>query len=517
MKEARNILLITSDQQHWTMLGLQNPQIQTPNLDRLAHSGMLAERAYCPNPTCTPTRASIITGMYPTQHGAWSLGTKLPEELPTLGDYFRKAGYRSCLIGKAHFQPLAETEQYTSLEAYPHLQDLEFWRSYEGPFYGFDDFELCRNHVDESHVGQHYALWMRDKGFSDYTAYYRKPTGTSDGRFLHWDLPEEYHYNAWVAERSVERLRQYQETNQPFFLWASFPDPHPPYLVPEPWASLYDPDEMTLPPLPDQQEILRNPPPYQLTQQDHPDFSPYAESGQGIHGYHSHKKNSDPYHPGWEDEATCRKAVAVYYGMVSMMDHYIGQILDYLDQSGLADSTLIVFTSDHGHFFGQHGLVAKGAFHYEDGIRVPFLSRHPDEQRGDAPDPRRTDELVNLVDLAPTFLDFAGIDIPVTMSGKSLLPLLAGTGPSPNHFTLVENRHTPTTVYLETCIDSRYKITVYFNRDYGEIYDLQQDPGEHRNLWDDPDCADLKARLLLQFAHAHMAKAPPHMPRIAGA
>jgi uncharacterized sulfatase len=110
-----NILLITSDQQHWNTLGVTNPALKTPNLDRLAAGGTLFDRAYCPNPTCTPTRASMITGKYPSQHGAWSLGTKLPESEPTLGEHLRATGYRAALVGKAHFQPLLSTEAYASL------------------------------------------------------------------------------------------------------------------------------------------------------------------------------------------------------------------------------------------------------------------------------------------------------------------------------------------------------------------------------------------------------------------
>ncbi|HIG16682.1 MAG TPA: sulfatase, partial [Candidatus Handelsmanbacteria bacterium] len=130
MTDRPNILLITSDQQHWSTMGCVNAQIQTPNLDRLAVQGTRFDRAYCPNPTCTPTRASIITGKYPSQHGAWSLGTKLLESERTVGDDLRDVGYRTSLVGKAHFQPLAGTTEFPSLESYPILQDLDFWRRF---------------------------------------------------------------------------------------------------------------------------------------------------------------------------------------------------------------------------------------------------------------------------------------------------------------------------------------------------------------------------------------------------
>ena len=142
-KQPRNILLLTSDQQHWFTLGVQNPEVKTPNLDRLAARGMRFDRAYTVNPTCTPTRASIITGLYPSQHGAWSLGTKLPEEVPTVGDCLAAYGYRTALVGKAHFQQLYDHPQYRSIESNPLQQNLAFWRQFDQPFYGFQQAEYA--------------------------------------------------------------------------------------------------------------------------------------------------------------------------------------------------------------------------------------------------------------------------------------------------------------------------------------------------------------------------------------
>ena len=134
-KRKNNVLLITSDQQHWNTIGLNNPEIETPHLDRLTKEGTIFKRAYCPNPTCTPTRASIITGKFPSQHGAYSLGTKLLESQHTVGEDFLAAGYRTALVGKAHFQPLESTDEFSSLESYPILQDLEFSRNFDQKFY----------------------------------------------------------------------------------------------------------------------------------------------------------------------------------------------------------------------------------------------------------------------------------------------------------------------------------------------------------------------------------------------
>jgi arylsulfatase A-like enzyme len=164
-----NILLITTDQQHFSALGAVNPKISTPNLDRLCRAGTRFDRAYCPNPVCTPSRASIITGQYPSHHGAWTIGVNLSEDVVTLPSLLSEAGYRTALIGKAHFQSLAPP----SLESQPTLRDLDFWRGFHGPWYGFGHIELARNHADESHVGQHYAIWMEDNGLADWRDYFQ--------------------------------------------------------------------------------------------------------------------------------------------------------------------------------------------------------------------------------------------------------------------------------------------------------------------------------------------------------
>lgn len=498
-----NIVLITSDQQHWDTIGAFNSSIQTPNLDRLAKEGTTFSRAYCPNPTCTPSRSSIITGMYPSQHGAWTLGTKLLEDRHTVGEDFSEAGYQTALIGKAHFQPLREQEEYTSLESYPLLQDLEFWKNFNDSFYGFDHVELARNHTNEAHVGQHYALWMEQKGCLNWRDYFLPPTGTMDPAIKYnWPLPEKYHYNTWIAERSNALLNEYKENNENFFLWASFFDPHPPYLVPEPWDTMYDPDQLEIPSIvPGEHD--QNPPHFGMTQLEQPDFSYLNESGNGVHGYHSHLVPD-------EDR---KRLVANYYGMISMMDKYIGSILDQLDELGLADNTIVVFTTDHGHFFGQHGLQYKGGFHYEDLIKLPFIVRYPEY----IPAGVTSSSIQSLVDLAPTFLSFCDIPIPHAMTGVNQREVWLGQADSVRDHAICEFRHEATTIHQKTYVNVRYKITVYYQQNYGELFDLQEDPHELHNLWNDPDSASLKSELLMKYIWAELGKESMPMPRIWGA
>lgn len=507
-----NFLLITSDQQHWFTLGFQNPEIHTPNLDRLAQRGTTFNRAYCPNPTCTPTRASILTGMMPSSHGAWSLGTKLPEHHQTLGELLSAAGYRTGLIGKAHFQQLANQEAYPSIESYPLLRQLDYWKGFHGPWYGFDHIELARNHADETHVGQHYALWMEEKELKDWKQHFQNKypgfdfndAGQQTEAQTHtWSLPEKYHYNTWIAERSNAFMQECADADQPFFLWSSFFDPHPPYLIPEPWDRMYDPAKVTVPELvPGEHD--KNPEHFRKTQEPNPDFSDWEEAhGNAMHGCHSHLHTREEI----------AKDIAIYYGMISCMDKYIGQILDQLDALGLSENTTVLFTSDHGHFYGHHGLKAKGPFHYEDVIRVPYILSHP----GKVPEGVESDTLQSLVDIAPTFLKQAGLEPPIAMTGVDQSTSWTHPDSATRDSLLVENRHQPTSIHIKTYVDERYKLTVYHNREYGELFDLQEDPQELNNLWNEPGAQTLKTELKEKLLHSVMANESLPMPRVAPA
>lgn len=505
--EKPNILLITSDQQHHHTIGAFNPSIQTPNIDRLVHEGTAFTRAYCPNPTCTPTRASIITGMYPSQHGAWSLGTKLPEQIPTLGDHLQDHGYKTALVGKAHFQPTKSSTTYPSVEAYPVLEDFEFWASFNHhstPWYGFEHVELLRNHADEPLIGQHYGLWLQNKMGDQWRQYFQKPAGHIPNRYEgQWELPLDCHYNHWIAERTNELIQQYHTEDSPFFIWASFPDPHPPYVAPEPYYSMYDPDTIDFT-SPIDRVHEDKPPHYALTQDIHGDFSSYDESPASMnHGMHYHDYS----------EAKARRQKAIYYGMVTMMDTYIGSILHCLDNHQLTENTIVIFTTDHGHFMGHHGLMHKGPFMYEDLIRIPFIVRYPNH----VPANQQSPTLQSLVDLAPTLLAMTSCPIPNIMTGINQMDVWLGLSPAVRDHIICEHHHEPTTIHLKTYVDDQYKITVYYNHTYGELYDLIKDPEELQNLWDDPRYGSLKESLLLKYIWAELGKEPMWMPRIARA
>ncbi|MBT3378364.1 MAG: sulfatase-like hydrolase/transferase [Lentisphaerae bacterium] len=502
-----NILFVTSDQQHYSTLGSTNPRIHTPALDRLCAEGTRFDRAYCVNPTCTPTRATMITGMYPSQHGAWTLGTKLFEDVPTLGDLLsHRAGYYTALVGKAHLQPTKTRYGLESIESQPVMRDLDFWRDFTGPWYGFEHVETARMHGCESHAGQHYGIWLEEHGLDNWLDFFDDwPPNREKAQRLRanrsWALPEELHYTRWTGERTIAQIEQAAQEDRPFYIWSSFHDPHPPYLVPEPWATMYDPDDMQ-PGCLTEGEHDANPEHFGKTQEPDHDYWQRVRQGEAIHGGQPHLR----------DREELKKDMACYYGMVSFMDQEIGRILDSLDRLGITDNTLVVFTTDHGHFLGQHGLTAKAIHHYEDLLRVPFIVRWP----GRVPAGDVSAALQNSVDIAPTFLAAAGLDTPGAMTGVDQLPNWT-TGEPVRTWSVTENHHGTRHFHMRTYIDERYKITVYRDGDDGELFDLQEDPGEVSNLWDVPAASPLKARMLHDFMQATLQSEPMRMPRIAGA
>ncbi len=299
------------------------------------------------------------------------------------------------------------------------------------------------------------------------------------------------------ASAAIERSTA---AGRPFFTWASFHDPHPPYLVPEPWASLVDPADVE-PGRITPGEFAQMAPWFAMTQEREPDFSPWQETPHLNHGFHSHLIDDDEL----------RRDIAVYYGMVAFVDHAVGEIMAALERHGVARNTLVVFTSDHGHFLGQHGLIAKGAFHYEDLLRVPMIVWQP----GRVPAGVRSPALQSLVDLTPTFLRVAGIQVPLDMQGVDQVPVWSGEASAARDHVIVENRHQPTAVQLRSYIDERYKLTVYRDREWGELFDLVEDPGEVRNLFHHPDFRELRAELMTRSLNAELRREVSRYPRIA--
>ncbi len=469
-----NVLMVLVDEMRADALGcFGNPVTQTPRLDALASAGARLTRCFVPQPTCTPCRAGLLTGCHPSALRSRMVGCRTPDDPRFLPRVLAEAGYHTASVGKIHLVP--QREEAAAVEA---------TRRGDGTvdYFGFRDVELVNGHGDFC-FGPRYTPWLRAQTPDlDERRASREPLCEVPGCYR-WPLPPETHASRYIADRAVAALRDAAARDQPFFLHCSFPDPHHPFTVPEPYASRYDPDAMPdpLPPITESTD----PPPVGLD----------AYHGRGARVRRADGKpasriiGTPPHDYTRYTPRDWRIVRAVTAGMVSLLDDCIGQVLDALEALGLTDNTYVVFASDHGDYLGDYGLFGKG-LHYDCVLRSPMILRGPG-----VPAQAETDAVASLIDLAPTLLDYLGIDEPEAMQGLSLRAGLADPYAWPRDAAMTENDDDMAGVRMRTLTTRRWKLTRYAGLDYGELYDRDADPAERRNLWRDPAYADTRARL----------------------
>jgi arylsulfatase A-like enzyme len=302
------------------------------------------------------------------------------------------------------------------------------------------------------------------------------------GAAVDWDLPTRYHNSVWTAERTV-RFLETRAADQPFCLGVGFQDPHHPHCLPRDFPDRVDPQAVPLPRW--REGELADKPPH------------FARAHDGtIHDSEFRGEYTVAGTAAIEVEALTEAQVrwgrAYYYSMVRLIDREVGRILDALDRLGLAENTLVVFTTDHGELLGDHGLWLKGPYHYDELVRIPFLVRWPAGfAGGQAPT-----ALASQVDIVPTALAAAGLPGGEALDGCSLLPLLRGDASAAGGEALVECVDDPRGLRLKTLVTPDRKLTWYAGHDFGELYDLEADPDEQVNRWADPAWAPERARLL---------------------
>jgi arylsulfatase A-like enzyme len=491
MTRKPNILLITTDQMRFDHLGLMGVKgIATPNLDRLGREGFHFNRGYTSSPVCTPARLTLLTGQYPSSHGGYTIGVS-PDPFPerTLPKILGESGYATALIGKAHFVRRALEAEHVA--GFPH-PPVSFFATHAGPYAGFDYVQLATHHTTNGAPECHYHAWLESQGV-DYSKWFPDVHGRHDhAQTGAWNIPVEYHDSTWITDTTLDWLGKRNKDGDPWFAWASYNDPHEPFVCPEPWYSSVRMEEVELFEEYREGEFEDKPPFYQsVYEQDRWDRDyknevdidvPCAFARRDLDGKHC-------------------EALQATLGMVAMLDHEVGRLLDALEAAGQADNTLIVFTTDHGEIHGHHGLWHKGLFAYEDCQRIPFLAWGP----GIVKPTGASEALVNLVDLPRTFLSLANLPIPQGMQGEDLRPVLTGKKESVQNETLVELQATKK-IYQQSLITERYKLIVYRDQDYGELYDLRDDPDQYRNLWGNPDAAAIKTDLMHRFIQFNMKK-----------
>ncbi|MFH0964747.1 MAG: sulfatase-like hydrolase/transferase [Planctomycetota bacterium] len=496
MPEAPNFLILYTDQQQGYQLSCAgHVDLRTPHIDSLAARGALFERAYTPNSVCMPARQSLITGLNPRTHLVRQNGCRPRFAVPTIGSILADAGYRTHAVGKMHLEPTNLPPGVSRDEVdpadFPEAHAL--WQAGKItklplPYYGFETVDFANGHGD--YVYGDYLAWLKATNPAAVPLLSRERSRKPmTGAWSSWksSIPADLHVNHWVADRTIDFLSDSARTGRPFLCWSNFPDPHFPWCPSHPYDEMYDPEALTLPDDAECDLPKRPPSAAAFARSVFGKVSPSA-----IHG------------------ASLREITAHAYGMISHIDDEVGRILAALDATGLRENTVVVFMSDHGEMLGKRGLLAKGPYHFEELIRVPLIVSCPARFRAGVV----ARCVVSALDVPVTIVDLAGCaypehpwaaaaadhGLPKALQGTSLLPVLTGKADKVRDRVLVEFDEDGTgsvaRARLRSLVTQRYKLNYYAGEDVGEIYDLENDPREHKNLWDDPGARRLRAQLM---------------------
>jgi len=477
MAERPNILWICTDQQRFDTLGCYgNRYVHTPNIDRLAAEGVVFLHTYAQNPVCTPSRAAFLTGRYPRTTRCRQNGQNIPRDELLITRILADAGYDCGLIGKLHISS-CEPRACGTME--PRIDD------------GYSEFHWS-HHPTPSWAANEYAQWLLERGVSFDEV---KGGNHPECKYVQIGIPKEYHQTTWCAERAITFIRARAEDNRPWLLSINPFDPHHPFDPPAEYLSRYNIDEIPLPAY--REGELENKPIFQ--QIDH-------RGAYDRPGYMAFDEMSERDH---------RLVRAAYYAMIDLIDEQVGRIIQALEETGQRDNTIIIFMSDHGEMLGDHGIYLKGPYLYDGAVRVPLIISYPKRFVKGV----RSEALVELFDIAPTILEAVGIERPAGMQARSLMPILVGETDPHTHRDSVYCEYYNAWKHKEafaTMVRTRtHKLVLFHGTEPSELYDLEKDPCEHDNLWDDPSATKLKMEML-KLASDRMAFTVDPLPERVG-
>ncbi len=449
-----NILWVCTDQQRFdTIEGLNNPYVRTPNLKKFMGEGVTFTHAYVQSPVCSPSRACALTGRYPHTTGLRANGQRIRESERLVPRFLADAGYECGLVGKLHLSPCANGRVEDRIDD-----------GYKGNFWWSHDLS------DQWPGHNMWIEWLHAQG----QRWPASPGGPA------WGVPIDRKYSqaAWCANTAIRFFRA-QKAYGPWLMSVNMFQPHHPFSPVKEYFDRYDPAKMPDPAY--RENELQTKTVYQ--QLDH--RGAYAGSDISFTKLTAGER---------------RQVTAAYFAMIEHADFEFGRMLQALEESGQAENTVVIFTSDHGEMLGDHGIYLKGPYFYEPAIRVPLILRWPKGYRAGL----KLDALVEMTDLAPTLLEAAGIPPTPGMQGRSLGALLRGERTEHRNSIYCEFydanfRYSPTP--MATCVRTkRHKLAYYHGLPAGELYDLEKDPREFTNLWSDPGARDAKEAMLLELA-----------------
>jgi arylsulfatase A-like enzyme len=447
-----NILWVCTDQQRFdTIQGLSNSVIKTPNLQKFMTEAVTFTNVFVQTPICSPSRGSFLTGRYPHSTGLRGNGQFIRASELLVPRILADNSYTCGLAGKLHLAPCAGGR----LETDERIND------------GYSLFEWSHDLTTGSPGHNAWRNWLDQQGV-------KLPRFPRDDV---WGMPidPKYTQTAWCADVANRFMRDQKGKSTPWMMSVNIFQPHHPFYPTEEYLHRVDPSKVPAPAY--KEGELENKTPFQRT--DH----------QGAYGGHglSFAKTSPEEH---------LKMTAAYYAMIEQVDTELGHMLDTLEETGQADNTIVIFMSDHGEMLGDHGIYLKGPYFYDCLTRVPLIIRWPQHFKAGL----KVDALVEMIDLAPTLVESAGIPIPAGMQGRSLTPLLTGQTTEHRDSVYMEffnaNFTYPITPMLTAVRTERWKLNYCDIAKYGELYDLKNDPQEFTNLWNDPHSADSKEMMM---------------------
>jgi arylsulfatase len=452
-KRRLNVLFLMTDEQHYRSMSVSgSPYIETPNMDRLAREGVRFENATCVTPYCSPSRASILTGVYPHTHGIHlnvtpgrSTQAPLPyDAFPNTEMTLQARGYTTAHRGKWHLGDKGDFPCYESW-AYAAKTNQEYsdYLAEHVPAHEYKDDTDPGRYLGRP-VEKIPAIRKGWKAFHDLPNNHVAYIATI-GRTV---IPPEYLPETQITDQVLDLIDRNADGN--FMITASWSPPHDLWVIPEPYYAMVDRSSIELPGTTD------------LPQWDQRGPSKRLGDIMGPEGI--------------------REYAAIYHGMVKYIDDQLGRILTKLDELELAENTLVIFTSDHGDMVGAHGCIGKSVNgFYDDLVRIPLLMRLPGRIRPET----LVNEPVSQIDFMPTILDYAGMDVPENIHGRSMRPLIESRG--------VEWRDY---AFCQRAMRSRMLRTKRFKYEFGikprmlALYDLEKDPSEDRNLAQEAAHAD---------------------------
>ncbi|MBO33906.1 MAG: phosphonate monoester hydrolase [Rhodospirillaceae bacterium] len=486
MGKVKNILFIMCDQLRADYLSCAgHSRLDTPNIDSLAARGVMFKQAFCQAPICGGSRMSFYTGRYNFTHGATWNGIPLRAGELTIGDYLRPLGHRVALVGKTHMNADLEGMKRLGVDPRSDLGILISQCGFE-PYerddglWGNEDFpppELAYNNYLKS-MG-----YDGDNPWLDYANSAEGPNGEilSGWYIRNNHLParvkEEHSETAYMTNRAMEFITENGEA--PWCLHLSYIKPHWPYMAPAPYHNMYGHNDI--------QPVNRHP--------------KELETGHPVLKISAKREDCETFAT---DEAR-NNVIPAYMGLIKQIDDHMGRLIKFLEDSGRMDDTMIVFTSDHGDYLGDHWMAEKELFH-EESVRIPMIVYDPDSA-ADATRGNADDRLIEAIDLVPTFVDAAGGEVAEhILEGRSLLPILRGEDVKEwRHYTISESEFAPRFDMKEAGIKaSEARATMVRTDDWKyvhyeafrpELFDLKNDPYEFNDLGEAPEYEDVRQQM----------------------